>query len=123
MAVTVDRIPTWLDVSPGITGTDIVLLVHGGIVGDRAEALWAAIEETLEWGEGRRVIVVLTHVTGFDTGSIHQLAHTARTVLRRHDDLRVVLKQSSALDHYIHCNHLDNILPLHYSLADAQSAS
>lgn len=121
MMIMVDATPTWLTVGSA-NESATVLRVEGGIVADRTGTLWDAIERALESTAGRRVIVDLAGVTGFDIGSIHELAHTASTALRRHDDVHVVLRRRSALDHYIHCANLTDVLPLHYSVTNALAA-
>jgi anti-anti-sigma regulatory factor len=105
-------------------GEDAVLIrVWGGIAADRAEQLWEAIETALEWAVGRPVVVDLTQVTGFDVGSIEELADTARASVRRHADLCAVVKPRSALDHYVRCCGLLGQLPLYDSLTAALAVS
>lgn len=117
-ADTWERSQSWLTTDE--LGDDAILLrVRGGIAADRAEMLWSAIETALERTDGRRVVVDLTRVTGFDIGSIQELADTARASRRRHADLCAVLEPQSALDQYVRCTGLDHLLPLYRSFTAA----
>ena len=108
----------WL--STQVLDEDATLIrVRDGIAASRAEELWSAIEGALERADGRRVIVDLSQVAGFDVGSIHELAQAAQAAVRRHADLHAVLRCDSPLDQYVRCAGLTRVLPLHYSLAAA----
>ena len=97
----------------------MLIRVLGGIAATRTEDLWNAIEAALERADGRRVIVDLTQVTGFDNGSIQQLASTAQACARRRVDLHAVLRPYSPLDQYLRFAGLAHVLPVHHCLAAA----
>ena len=123
MAVSADA-DTWVRSQSWLTTDEldedaILLRVRGGIAADRAEMLWSAIETALERSDGRRVVVDLTRVTGFDVGSIQELADTARASVRRRADLCAVLEPHSALDQYVRCAGLEHVLPLYRTFAAA----
>ena len=97
----------------------LLIRVLGGIAATRAEELWSAIEEALERACGRRVIVDLTRVTGFDNASIHELASTARDCARRRVDLHAVLKAHSPLEQHLRFAGVTHVLPVHHCLVGA----
>jgi anti-anti-sigma regulatory factor len=103
----------WLTVESLDDGDATVIRVRGGIAADRAEELWEAIEGALERAVGARVVVDLSEVTGFDVGSIEELASAAMAAVRRHADLCAVVKPHSAFDHYVRCCGLVYKLPLY----------
>jgi anti-anti-sigma regulatory factor len=90
----------------------LLVTVNGGIAADRAETLWAAVEEALEQAHGRLVVADLTQVTGFDHHSIDALARVTHAAVRRHLDLYVLLRSPSALQHYAHCHRLPRLWPI-----------
>jgi ABC-type transporter Mla MlaB component len=95
-----DPAEAWLYVQVGRHCT-AVLRVIGSIDTERAEDLWDAIEYALEAKSGRRVIVDLTEVSGFDAPSVQELSSFTRTAIRRRDDLRLVIDPESAFGQYL----------------------
>jgi hypothetical protein len=112
----------WLSLESLDEDTSVVR-VRGGIAADRAEQLWDAIEGALELAVGGRVVVDLALVSGFDIGSIQELADAAMAAVRRHADLCAVVKPGSALDYHVRCRGLMHQLPLYSSLSAAVAAT
>ena len=96
-----------------------VIRVSGEIDAASAEQLWDAIEHAFEADPGRRVVVDLTAVRGFDADSMYELANSARTAVRRHDDLRLVVDSASALGQHLRGDRSIHDWPLYPSVAEA----
>lgn len=97
-----------------------VIRVSGEIDADQAEKLWDAIEYAFEADPGRRVVVDLTDVRGFDAHGIGELANSARAAARRRDDLRLVVDSASLLGQHLHGDESTHDWPIYPSLADAR---
>lgn len=78
----------------------VTLVVIGGIVGERAEELWATVEYALEVAADRLVRLDLTQAVGFDIATMDFLRSVARTASRRCDNLEIVLQTGSPLQQY-----------------------
>jgi anti-anti-sigma regulatory factor len=105
--------PHWSWLTIARLGEDAQLVtVNGGIAADRADTLWAVMEEALEQAEGRLVVADLTQVTGFDKHSIDALARVTHAAVRRHLDLYVLVRSPSALQHYADCHRLPRVWPI-----------
>jgi anti-anti-sigma regulatory factor len=108
----------WLTIAQ-VDEDALLVTVNGGIAADRADTLWAALEEALEQAGGRLVVADLTEVTGFDQHSIDALARVTHAAVRRHLDLYVLLRSPSSLEHYARCHHLPRLWPIYRSAAAA----
>jgi hypothetical protein len=109
--------PSWLEIED-VGGDFIVVTVRGSVV-TRSTELWASLEEALEAAVGRLVIADLREVVGFDIHTIAALTRVARASARRHLDICALVHRGSALEYYLRCCDVPQLLPTHNSLFTA----
>lgn len=114
---------SWLSIDEPDEDSPVWVQVIGGAASNRAEELWSALESALQEAVGRMVVIDLSAVSVFDTGTVEAIYTIARTVRRWHIDMCAVVAHGSALTHYLRCYAVDKLIPLYPSARAFQTAT
>ncbi|HZZ51461.1 MAG TPA: hypothetical protein VFE65_31605 [Pseudonocardia sp.] len=91
----------------------------GGVAGDRALELWAALESALEQAAGSLVIADLAQVTAFDLRTVNALTSVAQAAGRWHRDFCAVAPPVSPLAQYLRCWIYEQVIDVYGSTIEA----
>lgn len=109
---------------PAVDGRDddaVWVRVTGGAAADRSDELWNALEVAFEQAEGRVVVIDLSAVSAFDTGTMAILTSVSRQAARWHLAVWAVVAPASPIGQYVqHCG-LDEFLTMRSTEAEVRA--